>query len=164
MTDKHMQMERIGNILALVMAVLLASVIVALAQTPDTVILTPPAAVKIELTQPKPPHLLTIPGVIAPTSAAGDALKKLIAEHRCLAEAMYFEARGEGEAGERAVAEVILHRLAGGLHGRTICGVVYEGADQTFCQFTFACDGSLDRSKNAENWRAVQVMAAALAR
>ncbi len=47
------------------------------------------------------------------------------------------------------MAQVIYHRLASGRHGATICGVIYEGANQTFCQFTFACDGSLDRPK----WR-----------
>ncbi|HWX88958.1 MAG TPA: cell wall hydrolase [Rhizomicrobium sp.] len=103
-----------------------------------------------------------MPGAIAQTGAAGDALKKLIAEHHCLAEAMYFEARGEGEAGMRAVADVILHRLAEGSHGATICSVVYEGADLTFCQFTFACDGALDQPRLPEAWRAAQVLAARL--
>jgi len=159
MTDKRMQWERLGNIAAVVVAVLLASVIVALAQTQAPIVLTPPP-VKIELTQPKPRHILTMPGPISQTGGAGDALKKLVAEHRCLAEAMYFEARGEGETGERAVAEVILHRLAEGSHGNTLCGVVYEGAGQTFCQFTFVCDGALGRPRIMEDWRAAQVLAA----
>jgi spore germination cell wall hydrolase CwlJ-like protein len=101
-----------------------------------------------------------VPPAISQTGALGDALKKLMAEHRCLAEVMYFEARGEGEAGQRAVAEVILHRLADGSHGPTICSVVYEGAGQTFCQFTFACDGSLDLPRIPDAWRAAQVLAA----
>jgi spore germination cell wall hydrolase CwlJ-like protein len=160
-TDKRMQWERFGNIAAIVVAVLLASVIVALAQVQAPIVLTPPPMpVKIELTQPKPRHLLVMPGLIAQDGGAGDALKKLVAEHRCLAEAMYFEARGEGETGQRAVAEVILHRLAEGSHGNTMCGVVYEGAGQTFCQFTFVCDGALGHPKSAEDWRAAQVLAA----
>jgi spore germination cell wall hydrolase CwlJ-like protein len=166
MTDRHMQMERIGNILAVVVAVLLASAMVALAQVPDTVKLTPPpaAAVTIELWQPSPEHVVPAPGAITQTSTAGEALKKLVAEHRCLAEVMYFEARGEREAGERAIAEVILHRLAEGSHGDTICSVVHEGegAGQTFCQFTFACDGSLGHPRNPEDWRAARVVAARL--
>jgi len=87
-------------------------------------------------------------------------MKMLSAQHRCLAEVMYFEARSEGEEGQRAVAEVILHRLDGGEHGKSICAVVYEGAGQTFCQFTFVCDGSLDKPREPEAWRQAQVLAA----
>jgi hypothetical protein len=82
---------------------------------------------------------------------------RLLTESRCLAEAMYYEARGEGEVGQLAVAKVVLNRLAGGGHGHTICGVVYEGFDQT-CQFTFVCDGSLDRPKTRGPWRVAQAL------
>lgn len=153
--------ERLGDVLAVVVAILLASAIVALAQTSDE----PPAApgpVSIEIKLPKPVHLIAIPGPIQPDEGAGDALKRLTAEENCLAQVIYFESRGESEAGQRAVAEVILNRLAEGNHGRTICNVVYEGLGQTFCQFTFACDGSIERPKVAEPWRAAQVLAARL--
>jgi hypothetical protein len=160
MTTNRMQWERIGNIVSVMLAILLASAIMALAQTqdaaPPTVTLVLP--VKIELTRPAL-RAPVDPGPISSAGAAGDALKKLMAEHRCLAEVMYFEARGEGDAGERAVAEVILHRLADGTHGATICSVVYEGAGQIFCQFTFACDGSRDLPRIPEAWRAAQVLA-----
>jgi len=98
------------------------------------------------------------------TEAAGtsEAVHNLLAEHRCLAQVMYYEARSEGEKGERAVAEVVFDRLAQGTHGSTLCDVVFEGAGQTFCQFTFACDGSMDRPKDAKAWRAAQVLAARL--
>jgi hypothetical protein len=156
--------ERLGDMLAVVMAILLASVIVALAETADD----PPTAqatpkpVKIELQLPWPIHLVAIPGPISQDGGAGDALKRLTAEENCLAQVIYFEARGESEAGQRAVAEVILNRLAEGSHGHTICSVVYEGVGQTFCQFTFACDESLLQPKIAEPWRAAQVLAARL--
>lgn len=156
--------ERLGDVLAVVMAVLLASVIVALAETSDE----PPAAqapskpVNLELKLPKLVHPVAIPGPIQQEGDAGDALKRLTAEENCLAQVIYFEARGESEAGQRAVAEVILNRLAEGNHGRTICNVVYEGMGQTFCQFTFACDGSIERPRIAEPWRAAQVLAARL--
>jgi spore germination cell wall hydrolase CwlJ-like protein len=158
--------ERLGDVLAVVVAILLASVIVALAQIPDEPPTAPapppPKPVKIELKQARPLHLVAMPGTISQDGDAGDALKKLAAEQRCLAEVMYFEARGESEMGQRAVAEVILHRLAEGSHGHTICNVVYEGVGQTFCQFTFACDGSLLKPRAAEPWRAAQVLAARL--
>ena len=154
-------LARRGDVLAVMVAVLLASGMVALAsdeKAPPGPIAQP---VEIEL-KPQLQHAPAAPGVIFQQGAAGEALKKLIAEHRCLAEVLYFEARGEGEAGMRAVAEVILHRLAEGSHGHTICAVVYEGASQTFCQFTFACDGSLEQPKMPEAWRGAQVLAARL--
>ena len=156
--------ERLGDVLAVVVAVLLASVIVALAQTSDDppTAQVPPKPVKIELKQPRPLHPVAMPGTISQDGDSGEALQKLAAEQRCLAEVMYFEARGESEAGQRAVAEVILHRLAEGGHGHTICNVVYEGSGQTFCQFTFACDGSLLKPRAMEPWRAAQVLAARL--
>lgn len=155
--------ERLGDGLAVVMALLLASVIVALAETTnDPPVAEAPKPVKIELKLPSPLHLVALPGPIAQDGGAGDALKRLAAEDNCLAQVIYFEARGESEAGQRAVAEVILNRLAEGTHGHTICAVVYEGMGQTFCQFTFVCDGSLLQPKIAESWRAARVLAARL--
>jgi spore germination cell wall hydrolase CwlJ-like protein len=156
--------DRFGDVLAVVVAILLASVIVALAETADD----PPAMeaplkpVEIALKLPKSVRMAAMPGPISPNSGADDALKILAAEENCLAQVIYFEARGESEAGQRAVAEVILNRLAEGSHGHTICNVVYEGAGQTFCQFTFACDGAPLQPKEAESWRAAQVLAARL--
>jgi spore germination cell wall hydrolase CwlJ-like protein len=44
----------------------------------------------------------------------------------CLARNVYFEARGEPEAGQYAVAEVTMNRKASGQYAKTVCGVVYE--------------------------------------
>jgi len=64
------------------------------------------------------------------------------AQWRCLAEAIYFEARGETLAGQFAVAEVILNRVDSPRYPDTICGVVKQGAERsTGCQFSFQCDG-----------------------
>jgi spore germination cell wall hydrolase CwlJ-like protein len=99
---------------------------------------------------------------VADVTAPSEAVKDLLAEHRCLSEVMYYEARGEGEEGERAVAEVVFDRLAAGDHGKTLCDVVYEGVGKTFCQFTFACDGSMRRPKNRDAWRSAEILAARL--
>jgi len=99
---------------------------------------------------------------VAGAATTTDAVKDLLTEHRCLSEVMYYEARGEGEEGERAVAQVVFGRLAQGGHGKTICDVVYEGVGETFCQFTFACDGSMDRPRNPKAWRVAQILAARL--
>src|SRR5215472_11947725 len=49
------------------------------------------------------------------------------AQSECLAEAMYYEARGEGLSGEKAVAEVVLERTRSANYPKTVCGVVYDG-------------------------------------
>ncbi len=66
-------------------------------------------------------------------------------ERRCLAEAMYFEARSEPLIGQIAVADVILNRVRSSIYPDTICDVVYQGSErETGCQFSFTCDGSMD--------------------
>lgn len=87
-------------------------------------------------------------------------VKKLLAEHRCLSEALYYEARGEGTAGQKAIAEVIFHRMRTGNYGNSICAVVYEGANHPHCQFSFTCNGDLARPKHAVAWTRAQTLAA----
>ena len=61
---------------------------------------------------------------------------------QCMAEALYFEARGESVLGQFAVAEVILNRVKSSSYPDTICGVVKQGTGQRHrCQFSFYCDG-----------------------
>ncbi|MEO1550693.1 MAG: cell wall hydrolase [Pseudomonadota bacterium] len=63
-------------------------------------------------------------------------------QQECLAEALYFEARGEGIDGQIAVAEVILNRVDSRKYPGTICGVVRQGEHRhNACQFSFRCDG-----------------------
>lgn len=67
-------------------------------------------------------------------------------EWRCLAEALYFEARGESVKGQFAVAEVILNRAESSLYPDTVCGVVHQGTGKKYqCQFTYTCDGNPER-------------------
>lgn len=68
--------------------------------------------------------------------ATGDA------QFRCLAEALYFEARGETLKGQIAVAEVILNRVASSRFPNTVCRVIHQGTGRKYaCQFTYTCDG-----------------------
>ena len=68
--------------------------------------------------------------------ATGDA------QFRCLAEALYFEARGETLKGQIAVAEVILNRVSSSRFPNTVCKVVHQGTGRKYaCQFTYTCDG-----------------------
>ena len=83
----------------------------------------------------------------------------------CLAMAVYYEAGQESEAGQRAVAQVILNRVRHPAYPSTVCGVVFEGSTRpTGCQFTFTCDGSMLRAPMLSAWnRASRVAIAALA-
>jgi spore germination cell wall hydrolase CwlJ-like protein len=77
-------------------------------------------------------------------------------ERRCLATAIYFEARGEPVRGQIAVAQVILNRVRSPLFPQTICGVVYQGQMQKGCQFSFACDGRTDIPRDNDQWALAQ--------
>ena len=81
-------------------------------------------------------------------------------ELNCLAEAVYFEARGEPETGQRAVAQVVLNRAASGVYPRSICGVVYQNENRrNACQFSFACDGKPEVKTEKGAWRKAQAVA-----
>ena len=78
----------------------------------------------------------------------------------CLAQAVYYEARGEGLSGMRAVAQVVLNRARHPAFPKSVCGVVYQGAARrTGCQFSFVCDGSMRRGKEPGAWRRAREVA-----
>jgi hypothetical protein len=111
-----------------------------------------------------------IPVAIGPNPAAAPFAFKGNAAARaqalnCLASAVYYEAGNQDVDGERAVAQVVLNRVRHPAFPGTVCGVVYQGSTKlTGCQFTFTCDGSLNRRPDVEGWsRALQVAQAALA-
>jgi spore germination cell wall hydrolase CwlJ-like protein len=79
---------------------------------------------------------------------------RAVREQRCLAEAIYFEARSEPEAGQAAVAQVVLNRVNSGLYPATVCGVVYQNRNRHLgCQFSFACEGRSLRVNEPDSWR-----------
>jgi hypothetical protein len=72
---------------------------------------------------------------------------------RCLAEAIYFESRSEPEAGQAAVAQVVLNRVRSGIYPATVCAVVYQDRNRPFaCQFSFACEGKSLRIEEPGPW------------
>lgn len=74
-------------------------------------------------------------------------------QRRCLATAIYFEARGEPERGQLAVAQVVMNRVRSSLYPDTICGVVFQGQlRRNGCQFSFTCDGHADVPREKEQW------------
>jgi spore germination cell wall hydrolase CwlJ-like protein len=92
-----------------------------------------------------------------------DAADQARAVH-CLAQAVYYEAAREPLKGQQAVAQVVLNRVRHPAYPKSVCGVVYQGAQlPTGCQFSFTCDGSLRRTPEALYWdRAVTVAKQAL--
>jgi len=80
----------------------------------------------------------------------------------CLTQAAYYEARGEGRDGMRAVAQVVLNRVRHPAFPKTVCGVVFQGAGrQTGCQFSFTCDGSMRGRVNRGAWDQARAIASA---
>ncbi|BBC72533.1 cell wall hydrolase [Altererythrobacter sp. B11] len=110
------------------------------------------------------PGLLPTGPAARALTAAGTATDRLRAQ-RCLTMAIYYEAATESDAGQRAVAQVVLNRVAHPSYPDTVCGVVFQGSERsTGCQFTFTCDGSLARAPAQLWWdRASRVARAALA-
>jgi len=79
---------------------------------------------------------------------------------QCLSEAVYYEAAREPLKGQQAVAQVVLNRVRHPAYPKSICGVVYEGAElPTGCQFTFTCNGSLRWRPEPALWSQAQSVA-----
>jgi spore germination cell wall hydrolase CwlJ-like protein len=72
---------------------------------------------------------------------------------KCLADAVYFESRGETLRGQMAVAQVVMNRVFSRFYPNNVCSVVYQNAHRRLaCQFTFACDGIRDRVTEPDMW------------
>jgi spore germination cell wall hydrolase CwlJ-like protein len=80
---------------------------------------------------------------------------------KCLADAVYFEARGEVRKGQEAVAQVVMNRVFSGYYPHDVCGVVYQNAHRHLaCQFTFACEGKdLSRIDEPDMWEQAKSIA-----
>jgi len=71
---------------------------------------------------------------------------------KCLAQAVYFEARGEPFSGQIAVAQVVHNRVEA--RKKSYCDIVFEGSQRrNACQFSFACDGKSDKPINKIAWK-----------
>jgi hypothetical protein len=89
----------------------------------------------------------------SPAERLGLAGKERARAEKCLADAVYFEARGEPMRGQMAVAQVVMNRVFSGYYPNNVCGVVYQNARRHLaCQFTFACDGSREVVNEPDMW------------
>ena len=82
-------------------------------------------------------------------------------EIECLALNVYFEARGESEIGQRAVAHVVMNRVGDFRFPETACATIRQGRDKGLhkCQFSWLCDGLNDRPADRRAWRQAKLVA-----
>lgn len=111
-----------------------------------------------------PEAALAAPAAIGPAArrftGGGTGVDKARAQ-QCLAMAVYYEAASEALDGQRAVAQVVLNRVAHPSYPNSVCGVVFQGSERrTGCQFSFTCDGSLARKPGRNAWARAQSVAA----
>jgi spore germination cell wall hydrolase CwlJ-like protein len=88
-----------------------------------------------------------------PAERLGLDIKQRAKAEKCLADAVYFESRGEVKRGQIAVAQVVMNRVFSGFYPNNVCGVVYQNSHRKLaCQFTFACDGIPDVINEPDMW------------
>lgn len=97
----------------------------------------------------------------SPGERLGLSGKRRDRAEKCLAEAVYFESRGEPKRGQVAVAQVVMNRVFSGYYPADICRAVYQNANRRFaCQFTFACDNIRDVVTEPALWKQAKEIAA----
>jgi len=117
-----------------------------------------PEFIAQEVVQPIPARpaapVLTEAGSLAELVGMVDTAAALGTELRCLAGAVYFEARGEPLVGQLAVAQVIINRSEDGRFPQSYCGVVAQPG-----QFSFMRGRQMPavRTATAEWTRAVAI-------
>jgi spore germination cell wall hydrolase CwlJ-like protein len=114
--------------------------------------------------------LATFLGLVALTAQAGQAKGLFTADERpemwCLAQNVYYEARGSNRADRVAVADVVLNRVSHTYYPNTICKVVNQGKRyasgamiRNKCQFSWYCDGKSDNPQDLDRWMEAQSLA-----
>jgi Cell Wall Hydrolase len=99
--------------------------------------------------------------VLSPAQRLGLAGPARAEAQKCLADAVYFEARGEVMKGQEAVAQVVMNRVFSGYYPHDVCGVVYQNSHHHLaCQFTFACEGKdLNKIDEPDMWEQAKQIA-----
>jgi spore germination cell wall hydrolase CwlJ-like protein len=142
-TDRALQDD---SILAPMTPAQAAAATAALAATVPADIAAETAATEIAPEVSKPARLSQLVA-----SIGGNADVTSDADLHCLANAVYFEARGEPLDGQLAVAQAIINRVESGRYAKTICGVINQRG-----QFSF----DRRRTPTAGNdWRTAQAIA-----
>lgn len=144
---------RADDVLEARLGALLGQERTAIQQVPDVRL-----AALTTLPPPTARNIQTAPDVITYDQAflAGQPAASGGEQWRCLAEALYFEARGESVRGMFAVGEVIMNRVDSGAFPNTLCGVINQGTGRQYaCQFTYTCDGNAEVIHEPAAWARV---------
>jgi len=134
------------------------------AATVETVAIAPeadaPRFVSEEVVQPLPAEEALAVRVAQATSLhelVGDmpVAEALSPDMKCLAQAVYFEARGEPLTGQLAVARVVINRAGSGLYPADYCSVVTQRA-----QFSFVKGGRIPQAdESSRAWLRAKAIA-----
>lgn len=111
-----------------------------------------PAASEFEGADHAPASDMPLGQLVSTVASYGDV--ELDEDMRCLASAVYNEARGEPLEGQLAVAQVVLNRAADPRWPSSICEVVYQRY-----QFSFTFDGAPDFPAPNRNWKKAEAVA-----
>lgn len=141
------------DVLAARLGALLGQERAAIQQVPDVRLAAltsvPPASAR---NIPTAPDVITYDNAFLASQSAASGGE----QWRCLAEALYFEARGETVRGMFAVGEVILNRVDSARFPSTLCGVIHQGTGRKYaCQFTYTCDGNPEVIHEQGAWNRV---------
>lgn len=133
--NREVRLECIIALLAGVVAIVLASSIVAMARTPD--INRHRAQIRSGVEQSHLGHRFVAARPRVAKSAAGKNISRYTrpAGHRCRAQFTYCK-----PGTQRTAAEVVVCRPARSARDKPACAVVSDGIKRVFCQFAFACD------------------------
>ena len=115
------------------------------APIPEPLVFEPMDNEKARLLNASIPFAGSVGAAARPFAFAGDTLSRERAVD-CLASAMWYEA-GADPRGQRAVGQVVLNRVRHAAFPSSVCAVVFQGSERnTGCQFTFTCDGAMQRT------------------
>jgi spore germination cell wall hydrolase CwlJ-like protein len=84
------------------------------------------------------------------------SLKDRERQLRCMADNVYYEAGHEPAEGKLAVAQVVMNRVAHPEFPKDPCQVIYQRNvfySKVVCQFSWYCDGSINRPINQAAWQ-----------
>ena len=116
-------------------------------------------------TTPQATTATPAPAVVPTGRIQADSLRDLVGDMpvdtelssdlKCLAQAVYFEARGEPLDGQLAVAEVVINRATSGQYPADYCNVITQPA-----QFSFVHHGRIPQpDENSDAWRRAKAVA-----
>lgn len=106
--------------------------------------------------------LVVLIGVLTHFCTSNANSASLSEEQHCLAQSLYWEARGEGRQGMIAVGWTVLNRVRSHHFPATPCEVVRQGGERPPCQFSWWCDGRSDRPRDWHSWQSALILAAEL--